>query len=72
MGRKFGVGNLAFQFGCQISHTKSRGFLLCPPTLLCFACTMSPSLFLASAKFPTAKFPTAKLTMHHIPPHPLY
>ena len=31
-GGGFGVGTLAFQFGRQISHTKSRGFLLRPPT----------------------------------------
>ena len=70
MGRKFDVGNLAFQFGCQFSHAKSRGFLLCPPIPLCLACPMSHSLFLASAKFPTAKFTTATLTRHQIPPPP--
>ena len=26
VGSKFGVGNLAFQFGRQICHAKSRGF----------------------------------------------
>ena len=56
------MGNLAFQFNHQISHAKSRGFLLCSPTPLCFACSMSHSLFLASAKFPAAKFTTAQLT----------
>ena len=61
---KFGVGSLGFQFGHQISHAKSRGFLLCPPIPLCFACSMSYSLFLASAKFPTAKITAAKLTRH--------
>ena len=37
-----------------------------------FTCSMSHSLFLASAKFPTAKFATAKLTRHQIPPPPPY
>ena len=68
VGRKFGVGNLAFQFGRQISHAKSRAFLLCPPIPLCFACSTSHSLFLPSTKFPTARFITAKLTRHPPPP----
>ena len=37
---------------------------------LCFACSMSRSLFFASAKFPTAQFTTTKLTRHQIPPPP--
>ena len=66
MGRKFGVKNLAFEFGRQTSHPKSRGFLLCPPTPLCFACTMSHAFFLAYTKFTTTN-----LTRHHqIPPPP--
>ena len=64
-GRRFGVGDLAFRFGRQILRTKSKGFLLCPPIPLCFACSMSPSLFLASAKFHRAK-----LTRHQSPPPP--
>ena len=50
-GLNFGVGNLALQFGRQVSQAKSRGFLLCPPLPLCFARSMSHSLSLASAKF---------------------
>ena len=70
VGRKCGEGNLAFQFGCQISHAKSRGFVLSPPIPFCFACSMSHSLFLACAKFPMAKFITAQLTRHQSPPPP--
>ena len=61
VGRWLRVGNLAF----QIFHAKSRGVLHCPPVPLCFACPMSHSLFLASAKLPTAK-----LTRHQSPPPP--
>ena len=37
MGRRFGVGNLAFQFGCQICHAISRASCFVPPVplLLC-------------------------------------
>ena len=49
---------------------KPRGFLLCPPICLCFACSMSHSLFLASVKFPTANCTTAKWTRHQVPPPP--
>ena len=70
MGREFGVGNLAFPLGRQISHAKSRGFLLCPPIPLCFACPMSHPLSLASAKFPSANFTTAQLTSPPPPPPP--
>ena len=65
-GRAFGAGNLAFQVGHQISHAKSRGFLLRPPIPLCLACSMPHSLFLASAKLTTAK-----LTRHQPPPPPV-
>ena len=58
----------AFRFGRQNSPAKSGGFLLCPPTPLCFACSISHALFLYSAKFPTPKFATAKLTGHQNPP----
>ena len=52
VGRKFGLGNLAFQVGRKISHAKSRRFLLCPPVPLCCACSMSYSLFLLPPNFP--------------------
>ena len=68
MGRKFGVGNLAFPFGRQISHASSGGFLPCPPNPLCFAFLMSHSLLLASDNFPITNFTTAKLTRHPPPP----
>ena len=55
VGRKFGAGHPAFQFGCQIFHAKSRGFRLCLPIPLCLACAMSHFFLLASTKFPTAK-----------------
>ena len=70
VGRKFGVGNWAFQFGRPISHPKSRGLLRCPPIRLCSAYAMSHSLFLVSATFPTAKSATSKPTMHQPPPPP--
>ena len=36
---------------------QKASFLLCPPVPMCFACSLSHSVFLASAKFPTAKLP---------------
>ena len=45
-GCQFGLGNLAFRFGRHISRAKPRGFLLRPPIPLCFAGSMSHSLFL--------------------------
>ena len=82
MGSKFGVGNLAFQFGRQIYHAKSRGqvkFLLPrlrrKRILACFLgvsakfTTLNPNPG-SSAKVPQAKLSTAKLSWHQIPPPP--
>ena len=55
VGRRFGVGNLAFQFGRQTTHTESRGFRLCPPVPLCFACSMSHFCSLLPPNFPQPK-----------------